>query len=248
MSRLSSVVLVAAALITGCGSDEAPEPVPTDPGARSGHSLVFDAARGQLLLFGGRTVDGLQSDLWTLSGAVWQPLFQGGPAARRDAVLLYDSGRRRIVLHGGTGQGDVPLQDTWGWGGAGWASVPGTGPSERRAAALTFSGSTNRVLLFGGESPQGEALRDTWAFDGNAWTLLDALGPANAALPLLVSDPAISAPLLLTLDRTSAPDAEGRYPQSAWRWNGADWLAYAPVSSFARGTPCRPGSAISRAF
>ena len=49
------------------------------------------------------------------------------------------------------------------------------------------------MLLFGGESPQGEALRDTWAFDGNAWTLLDALGPANAALPLLVSDPAISA-------------------------------------------------------
>lgn len=227
---MCSVALVAAALISGCGSDEAPEPVPADPDPRSGHALVFDTARGQLLLFGGRAADGLRNDLWVLTGSDWQPLFQGGPPVRRDAVLLYDSGRRRVVLHGGTGQADAPLQDTWEWGGAGWASVPSVGPPDRHAAALAWTGTTNRVLLFGGESPQGQDLRDTWEYDGNAWTLLDSFGPENAALPLMVSDPAISAPLLLALDRTTEPDAEGRYAQSAWRWNGADWLAYdAPV-------------------
>src|SRR5688572_8778698 len=73
------------------------------PGPRQGPSLVFDEARGHVLLFGGRGGVATLGDTWTWDGMQWQqPFSLLSPPRRRDAALAYDAARQRVVLHGGS--------------------------------------------------------------------------------------------------------------------------------------------------
>lgn len=91
------------------------------PDGRSGHSAVYDAASGQMLVFGGGTATALQNDVWRLSHAnglggtpVWTPVTPAGsvPMARTAASAVYRSDSNRLVVFGG----DTPtgsLNDIW---------------------------------------------------------------------------------------------------------------------------------------
>src|SRR3989454_7124794 len=92
-----------------------------DPPARQSFSLVLDAARDRLVLFGGfQDGHGVYSDVWSLSlggSARWQVERPAGtpPAAREAQATAYDSRRGRMLVFGGSSNG--------GGAGGGWAPV-----------------------------------------------------------------------------------------------------------------------------
>src|SRR5712691_1002940 len=68
------------------------------PSARTGAAMAYDAATGQLLLFGGSTRPGTQGgylgDTWTWNGTTWTRLHPAAaPSARHNADLVYDPAR-----------------------------------------------------------------------------------------------------------------------------------------------------------
>ena len=161
----------------------------TSPPARYGASMTFDAATGQLLLFGG--VNGSDfNDTWTWSGSTWTQLSPAtSPPARDNASMAFDSATSQLVLFGGAhSSGD--LGDTWTWDGSNWDSVtPSTSPPARAISPLVFDSSTNQLMLYGGSTPAGY-LGDTWTWDGSTWTEQSpTASPAARSVAYMADDP-----------------------------------------------------------
>ncbi len=141
------------------------DPSPCGPPARSGHVMTFDAARGEVLLFGGWTFDGSNSnslqDLWAWDGSSWSeqcttaPCSDMLPPARSNAGLTYDSHRERAVLYGGYGSGTGRLADTWEWDGSEWTETADGSPTARDEGALVFDAPRRRAVYLGGYTNSG---------------------------------------------------------------------------------------------
>src|SRR5215469_1962040 len=150
------------------------------PSARSFHAMAYDAARAQVVLFGGdlnpRPFAGKNlpsGETWAWDGQAWTQLADTGPSPRRSASsMAYDSVRERVVLFGG----DVN-QDTWEWDGAEWTQTAADGPPRRESASLAYDNVRQRLVLFGGDG--AGSFGDTWEFDGNAWTNVAHSGPSG---------------------------------------------------------------------
>jgi hypothetical protein len=151
------------------------------PGPRTFPGFAFDEFRGEAVLFGGNRVlfgregdhDTLRADTWVWREGRWSRREAGGPAARTEPVMAYDSRRRRVVLFGGYQRspgGNVRLGDTWEWDGVRWSRVEtAAGPAARSSAALAYDDRRGRMVLFGGRAT--EALSgETWEWDGGQWT------------------------------------------------------------------------------
>ena len=83
--------------------------------------MVFDAARGELLLFGGRDANGRRNDLWRFDGGGWtQIVTSHAPPPRSEALVTFDVARGNVVLFGGDGTTSA-FGDTWVWNGTTWA-------------------------------------------------------------------------------------------------------------------------------
>jgi len=88
------------------------------PFARQRHDMVYDAARGECVVFGGYN-GAVMNDTWTLGASDWtQRTTSPTPPARADHALAYDPVRQRVVLLGGWNT--VALTDVWEWDGAAW--------------------------------------------------------------------------------------------------------------------------------
>lgn len=145
----------------------------SSPKARSGASMAYDAATGQLVLFGGllgNTV--VLGDTWTWDGLTWirqHPVTS--PRNREYASMAYDTASSQLVLFGGDflssrGFGD----DTWTWDGASWTQQqPTSSPTARRAAAMADDPAIGKIVLFGGEDVTATLLDDTWSWNGTTW-------------------------------------------------------------------------------
>jgi len=92
----------------------------TAPFPRSWHSMAFDSRQGKTILFGGDHVSpghlGPINDTWTWDGSAWtQVVTTSAPSPRAGQAMVYDSGRGKTVLFGGTDEGfpGVFYNDTW---------------------------------------------------------------------------------------------------------------------------------------
>jgi hypothetical protein len=86
------------------------------PQARLGHAMAYDPAQGLSVLFGGRADPlgfGLLNDTWGWDGNAFGLLAAGGPPARSLHAMVCDRARNRLVLFGGSAQGNATLGDTW---------------------------------------------------------------------------------------------------------------------------------------
>jgi hypothetical protein len=151
-------------------------PTGTAPTARAGAQIVYDPARDRIVVYGGFNNQFLPvGDVFalTLSGTPnWTKLLPtGGPPAPRVAgAVVFDSGRDRMVLSGGT-DFDVFFGDTWsltfnGASTATWTqlSTPGTAPTPRSDHRAVYDFASDRMLFFGGQNLAG-ILHETWALD-----------------------------------------------------------------------------------
>lgn len=82
------------------------------PDARRNHRMVFDPRCNKTVLYGGALFS-VFDDTWEYDGATWTQAAPGGPGARRDFGMAFDSLRGRIVLAGGSTTSD----ETWVRGG-----------------------------------------------------------------------------------------------------------------------------------
>src|SRR5258705_2415731 len=84
-------------------------PGTTFPDGRQGHSAIYDPVRDRMIVFGGEISDGtVLNDVWALSfGGVpaWSQLAPLGvaPSRRLTSRAIYDPGRDRMILFGGSG-------------------------------------------------------------------------------------------------------------------------------------------------
>jgi hypothetical protein len=92
--------------------------------------MAYDAARGQVVLFGGSCSSGGLNDTWVWDGANWVQKFPAtSPPARWAHAMAYDAARGQVVLFGGTGSSFF-LNDTWVWDGTNWVQkFPATIPA-----------------------------------------------------------------------------------------------------------------------
>jgi hypothetical protein len=103
----------------------------TSPSARDGMGMAYDAARAEVVLFGGCCSGGLLNDTWIWDGTTWTEQHPTtSPSARSGMGMAYDAARGEVVLFGGYNGG--LLNDTWTWDGTTWTEQhPTTSPSAR---------------------------------------------------------------------------------------------------------------------
>ena len=86
-------------------------------------TLVFDQARKELVLFGGKHNSGfgMRGDTWTWDGHSWtMHTLAISPSPRWWHGAAYDARRGRVVLFGGEDATQTRLGDTWEWDGIHW--------------------------------------------------------------------------------------------------------------------------------
>jgi uncharacterized protein (TIGR03437 family) len=155
-------------------------PSGTPPAPRFGHTVLLDAQRRRLVVFGGQA-SGFFSDTWAydLERNQWSQLAadNAGPSRRYGHSAILDAARdRMIVSHGFTNSGR--FDDTWSFDlrTNRWQDIsPSSGRPLRRClhhAVLDAAG--NQMLLYGGcASGFGPCpLGDLWSFDlaAHRWT------------------------------------------------------------------------------
>lgn len=96
------------------------------PGPRYGHKMVYDSARQRIVLFGGRTTNGvLLNDTWEWDGTCWTKLAPiQSPPLRQEFNMAYHAGRQTVILVGGqTPDSTSDFGDTWELIGDSWIQV-----------------------------------------------------------------------------------------------------------------------------
>lgn len=204
------------------GAGFAPVAPPQNALARYESVLVSDAARSELVLFGGQPVAGglwLWRDGWRHVG-----LSANGPSGRRNHAMAYDAVRQQVVLFGGR-DADVAgqrLGDTWTWDGVGWTQQqPASAPSARISPGFVYDTARQQCLLFGGVGAQEFA--DTWTWDGSNWTQQQpATSPSGRHEPGFACDEARQRIVLLNGRIGGTPVLD------TWEWDGASWTQRTP--------------------
>jgi hypothetical protein len=153
--------------------------VPKSPAARHRGAMVYDAVRGNVVLFGGQGVtNAMLGGTWVFERGKWQKRRTGWwwnrPAPRCGHALAFDEEAGVTVLFGGIGSGDRALGDTWLFDGGSWKPVAGRGPPYRRYAAFAYDPDLKGCVLHGGavDDRGRKCFGDTWLFRERTWTRL----------------------------------------------------------------------------
>ena len=218
---------------------------PASPSPRLNTAMAYDAATGQVVLFGGFTVDPISgafsptSETWVWNGTAWtKSTSPAAPSPRAGAAMAYDSARHRVTLfggYGGTACGATGIcsdqGDTWTWDGSGWTAHANPGPPARAVAAFAEDPTARTVVLFGGAFDHSDGTfsttNDTWTFDGTNWSqqhpadvpparVLAAMSFAGGGGVALFGGETLLNPLFL---------------DDTWTWNGTDWSSVAQAPS-----------------
>jgi hypothetical protein len=191
------------------GAQETPPP-------RNQPTTAFDAARGELVLFGGygRGRPAF-ADTWTWGKAGWRRRDVEGPSARGGHAMVWDAAHEVVLLCGGL-TGSMGMGDTWVWDGVEWTELPVPGPA-RASHALAYDAKRERVVLFGGSGFGGLLEGDTWEWDGNTWKRFEVPGPPPRRQHRLAFDRSSGRVVLF-----GGAGTEGRLGDT-WTWDGTTW-------------------------
>ena len=209
------------------------------PSARWGASSTWDAARSQVVLFGGCTgsnpCSGASNETWVWDGSSWtRKLPLHSPPARLAAALAWDSVAQVAVLYGGissSGSSASLLADTWTWDGSDWTQKLVSGPGGLGWAGMATD-STGRSVLYGGcSSLSGNTCTGysaaTSRWNGSAWTSPCGTGctapPARMVTGQLAADHGGRVLLFGGYD--------GGWRSDTWSWDGAanTWAQFTPA-------------------
>lgn len=217
----------------------------TRPAARGQHAMAYDAARQQVVLFGGFNSNfGGLNDTWVYSCAThtWTQKFPANsPSARHAHAMAYDPNSQLVVLYGGSST----LNDTWTWDGTNWAQVAGANqPGIRYEHAMAFDGT--RVILFGGSKNAGQADNDTWDLtltspSVGTWTMIapNGSGPNKRQRHAMAYSPNCQKVILFGGNTDIAT-----YSNDTWEWRRAT-LSWCQTSVTTPPSPVRQYPAMA---
>ena len=192
------------------------------PSPRMGHAMVYDSARGNVVLFGGWDASGTMGDTWEWDGTSWTQRNVSGPSARFGHAMTYHSQLKRTVLHGGKAGSSGPVfSGLWYWDGSAWTSIPtptGPSPGPRDTHALAYDSDRNHIVLFG-----GSLNNDTWKWDGLSWVQLATSGPSSRGCSLLTYDTVRQRMVLFGGLARTAPGTPSTVLNDTWEWDGTTW-------------------------
>ncbi|MCI4334487.1 MAG: kelch repeat-containing protein [Thermoplasmata archaeon] len=154
--------------------------------------MVYDAADGYVLLFGGEEYApnashvAWSNDSWTFVAGTWTALAPPAcvtcgpaPSGRAASAMVYDAWDGYVLLFGGQNGSTIYLDDTWSYLGGTWTNITasaGVPPPGTVGGSAVYDPLDGYVLLYGGLGVGSVAMSDTWSFVGGGWT---ALSPAN---------------------------------------------------------------------
>jgi formylglycine-generating enzyme required for sulfatase activity len=158
------------------------------PSPRGLATMSFDAARGQMILFGGDNGTTTFSDTWTFDGTAWQSrLTPVAPPARRNAIMAHDVLSGETILVGGADAGLInTLADTWAWDGSNWSQYPALLVPERWAAGMSLDSDRGEIVVFGGRDTvanQGVFYGDTHVLPSIAQRTMSVVVPPLVGRP-----------------------------------------------------------------
>jgi len=141
------------------------------PPARHDAGMVFDEARGVLLLYGGSAEPKDLNDTWTWDGKTWT-LVASGPSVL-NPVMAYDPGTKTPILVGSFSK------QTLSWDGKAWHEVAGSNGLPTWAGSALARDSLGRVFAVGGNTFV-DLVDGSWTWNGRSW---DDLEPARRPKP-----------------------------------------------------------------
>jgi Kelch motif len=200
------------------------------PPARNGGAMAYDAARGQVVLFGGSDSNNVfYNDTWVWDGINWtQKSPANTPTPRYIHAMAYDAAHGQVVLFGGFGTtAPGARNDTWVWDGTNWTQMsPANSPTPRYLPAMAYDATHGQVVLFGGYDQNTGIRNDTWVWDGTNWT---QKSPTNIPPPRsehkMAYDVAHGQVVLFGGMGSSA------MLNDTWVWDGTDWTQKSPAIS-----------------
>jgi Galactose oxidase, central domain len=202
----------------------------SSPQPRVYHAMTYDAARQNVVLFGGQTEKGgVSADTWIWDGKTWaaRPSLSSFPSRRIGHAMAYDAARQVIVLFGGANYSKTQLGDTWLWDGKSWTLVqPPASPGGRAFHSMAYDATRKKVVLFGGyHGPNSNQVQmnDTWLWDGKTWTRAKPVkSPLARSGGSMTFDAARQRVVLFGGATRYGPVSD------TWLWNGANWTQVTP--------------------
>ncbi len=142
------------------------------PPGRHAQEMIFDAADGEMVMFGGLGAVDYFNDTWTYSSGNWAPIGAGNhPGARIAAGMAFDSVTGKLALYGGY-PGNIDYYSTWLFSGGSWTQYNLTynppNPSDPYGQMI-YDPTDNYVFLFYEVDSMGPVM-------GN-WALRFTAGP-----------------------------------------------------------------------
>jgi len=211
---------------TGMWTEETPA---TKPPVRSHAAMVYDTARGEVVMYGGYGPAGnnpQRTDTWVWDGTNWtQRLPATNPGFCPFPAMAYDELRTVTVLFCGYGSGTNAPGETWTWNGVDWTLHPTTTrPSGRQHYFMAYDGGRDLIVLFGGRLNTGGIASDTWTWDGTTWTQVTPTGgisPSARYGGTMAYDASHDQLVLF-----GGYEAGGTMPVDTWTWDGSAWTPH----------------------
>jgi hypothetical protein len=196
----------------------------TSIGTRDHHVMVYDAARGKTVMYGGQAANRTwATDTWEWDGNHWTRVATAGPGARAHFAMAYDSKRKRVVLFGGFGDDEKYRNDTWEWDGHTWRKVSDEGPAPRARHRMAYDRHAGVVVLYGGDGVKTDSgrgfryLDDTWTWDGKRWAEVKVPGPGLRFMHAMAYDESRGKIVLY------AGGSADHALSDTWEWDGKAW-------------------------
>lgn len=189
-------------------------------GGRFQAAIACDAARAELVVFGG--LGDLTQRTWLRSAAgSWRSTPTSGIPERSGAACAYDAARQRVVTFGGRyGAPGTADAVTRLWDGTAWqVAATSSAPSARSEAAMVYDSARQVVVLFGGMSANGAERQDTWEWNGVSWAeRTSAVLPPPRWGHAMAYDAARARTVLF-----GGYGENNGYHADTWEWDGTAW-------------------------
>ncbi len=207
------------------GAQWSQPPLPVPPPPRNEAGMAYDAARDEVVLFGGWNGSESLGDTGIWDGDGWskrQPTV--APVERSLHGMAYDDEHDEAVVFGGFSNG-ARLGDTWTWNGATWtARASVTSPPARYGGGMVYDAARKKILLFGG-SLLGAYQNDTWTWDGTNWVQHNPVTSPPPRYRPGMAYHAASGKVVLFGGFDSAFNLLG----DTWTWDGTTWTEENPA-------------------
>ena len=194
----------------------------TSPAPRHDAAMAYDAARHEVVLFGGMVQPAkggnpeqvTASDTWTWNGSSWQqkhPAHVPSFAPSWPPSMQFDPLTRTVLLVGFASA--TTGAQTWSWNGSDWSELASS--SSPSVPGSLVSDGARILLLASGVFVAGRTITQTWAWNGVKWNLLNpAVNLPDAGLVSGAYDPVTGQVVVLDGD--------------TWTWDGTTWARQHP--------------------